>query len=87
MLYFHDFHFYSAKPSDYLEVFITMGVIDFSLYVGDDDSPEVKLLKPPPSQGVFKMSTEPRVKVNPIVFIPSSPLLLISLHDSMLFVH
>ena len=58
----------SAIASDYLEIFITMGAIDISLYVGDNNSPEVKLLKPPP--GIFKTqpSSEPRVKVSIIYF-------------------
>ncbi|CAH0716660.1 unnamed protein product, partial [Brenthis ino] len=52
---------YTAKASDYLEVFITMGVIDLSLYVGDDNSPEVQQLKPPP--GIYKVASEPKIKV------------------------
>ncbi|CAG9558247.1 unnamed protein product [Danaus chrysippus] len=43
---------YTAKSSDFLEVFITMGTIDVSLYARDDGSPEITELKPPP--GIFK---------------------------------
>lgn len=35
-----------------MEVFITMGTIDVSLYARDDGSPEITELKPPP--GIFK---------------------------------
>lgn len=38
-----------------------MGVIDLSLYVGDDTSPEVQQLKPPP--GIYKVASEPKIKV------------------------
>lgn len=40
-----------ADASDYLEVFVTMGTIEVSLYVGDDSSPEVIALRPPPTEG------------------------------------
>nr|XP_034839520.1 vacuolar protein sorting-associated protein 13B [Maniola hyperantus] len=43
---------HTAKPSDFLEVFVTMGAIDVSLYAGDDGSPEVAALRPPP--GAYK---------------------------------
>ncbi|RVE51489.1 hypothetical protein evm_003890 [Chilo suppressalis] len=38
---------HSAVPSEYLEVFVTMGVIDVSLYTVDDNSPSVVALRPP----------------------------------------
>ncbi|XP_063374098.1 intermembrane lipid transfer protein VPS13B [Cydia amplana] len=34
--------------SEYLEVFVTMGVIEISLYMEDDNSPAVIALRPPP---------------------------------------
>ncbi|XP_028176967.1 uncharacterized protein LOC114364842 [Ostrinia furnacalis] len=37
-----------AEASDYLEVFVTMGTIEVSLYTEDDSSPEVIALRPPP---------------------------------------
>ncbi|XP_045784582.1 vacuolar protein sorting-associated protein 13B [Maniola jurtina] len=43
---------HTAKPSDFLEIFVTMGAIDLSLYAGDDGSPEVTALRPPP--GVYR---------------------------------
>ncbi|CAH2103447.1 unnamed protein product [Euphydryas editha] len=52
---------HTAIPSDYLEVYVTMGVIDLSLYVKDDDSREVRVLRPPPGQ--YNTHSEPRIKV------------------------
>ncbi|KAH9643537.1 hypothetical protein HF086_016744 [Spodoptera exigua] len=37
----------TGDASNFLEVFVTMGVIDLSLYVSDDGSPEVIALRPP----------------------------------------
>ncbi|CAG9782388.1 unnamed protein product [Diatraea saccharalis] len=38
---------HTAAPSEYLEVFVTMGVIDISLYAIDDGSPLLASLRPP----------------------------------------
>ncbi|XP_064076371.1 intermembrane lipid transfer protein VPS13B [Vanessa tameamea] len=54
---------FTANPSDYLEVFVTTGVIDISLYVRDDNSREVRDLRAP--VGVYKKRApkEPRIRV------------------------
>lgn len=39
--------FIRGDASQFLEVFVTMGVIDLTLYVADDGSPEVAALRPP----------------------------------------
>ncbi|XP_048004674.1 vacuolar protein sorting-associated protein 13B-like [Leguminivora glycinivorella] len=38
----------NVDVSEYLEIFVTMGVIEISLYMEDDNSPTVNALKPPP---------------------------------------
>ncbi|CAG4977886.1 unnamed protein product [Colias eurytheme] len=40
---------YNAKASDYLELFVTMGAIDISLYANDTGSPELTPLRSPGS--------------------------------------
>ncbi|XP_050360676.1 intermembrane lipid transfer protein VPS13B isoform X2 [Nymphalis io] len=54
---------YTANPSDYLEVFVTTGVIDISLYVKDDNSPEVQKLRPPAAVHKRRLLPEPRIRV------------------------
>ncbi|XP_052746449.1 intermembrane lipid transfer protein VPS13B isoform X2 [Bicyclus anynana] len=45
-----------SKASDYLEVFVTSGLIELSLYVKDDLSAEIAALRPP--RGVFNEPTD-----------------------------
>lgn len=40
-----------------------MGMIDFSLYVSDDDSPEIVALRPPPVVRKTVVEPEPVIKV------------------------
>ncbi|XP_050683023.1 uncharacterized protein LOC126978332 [Leptidea sinapis] len=55
---------YNMKPSEYMEIFVTMGVIKISLYVSDDGSPEVTALRPPAvTQPQNKEADEPAIKV------------------------
>ncbi|KAJ0183610.1 hypothetical protein K1T71_000033 [Dendrolimus kikuchii] len=39
-----------AEASEYLEVYVTMGMIELSLYTVDDNSPEVIALRPPKTE-------------------------------------
>ncbi|XP_038216589.1 uncharacterized protein LOC119835687 [Zerene cesonia] len=56
---------YNAKASDYLELFVTMGVIEVSLYANDTGAPELSLLRSP---GTYRppareAADEPVIKV------------------------
>ncbi|XP_041987845.1 vacuolar protein sorting-associated protein 13B isoform X2 [Aricia agestis] len=51
--------------SDYMELLVTMGAIELSLYVIDNGSPEVKALRPPPE--VYEAMSEPVIRVAPTV--------------------
>ncbi|KAM3969019.1 vacuolar protein sorting 13B [Aphomia sociella] len=60
-----------SDASDYLEVFVTMGMIELSLYTADDSSPEVIALRPPhmpavtPTEPVAQVVTEENIKESP----------------------
>nr|XP_049694087.1 intermembrane lipid transfer protein VPS13B isoform X1 [Helicoverpa armigera]XP_049694095.1 intermembrane lipid transfer protein VPS13B isoform X1 [Helicoverpa armigera] len=50
-------------PSQFLEVFVTMGVVEVSLYIADDNSPEVGALRPPVASPTKPASPEPSQNV------------------------
>ncbi|XP_022832298.1 uncharacterized protein LOC111360569 [Spodoptera litura] len=50
----------TGDASNFLEVFVTMGVIDLSLYVTDDGSPEVIALRPPSVENVQPVTPIPQ---------------------------
>lgn len=41
----------SPNASQFLELFVTMGVVEISLYVADDGSDDVAALRPPNHEG------------------------------------
>ncbi|KAL4717819.1 hypothetical protein ACJJTC_000968 [Scirpophaga incertulas] len=53
-------------PSDYLEVYVTMGVIEISLYTFDDGSSDIAALRPP-KVTTSPQSTEPSLVFNVVV--------------------
>ncbi|XP_059059916.1 intermembrane lipid transfer protein VPS13B [Achroia grisella] len=54
---------HTADVSEFMEVFVTMGMIELSLYVADDDSPEVIALRPP--------QVPPAPQSEPVVQVPT----------------
>ncbi|KAF9800732.1 hypothetical protein SFRURICE_015386 [Spodoptera frugiperda] len=53
----------TEDAANFLEVFVTMGVVDLSLYVADDGSPEVIDLKPPSVEKVVPETPTPQQEV------------------------
>ncbi|KAI8430532.1 hypothetical protein MSG28_000769 [Choristoneura fumiferana] len=55
----------TANASDYLEIFVTMGMIELSLYVVDDNSPEIVALRPPSNASVSISTQDVQLTSNP----------------------
>ncbi|XP_060809400.1 uncharacterized protein LOC106130565 isoform X3 [Amyelois transitella] len=51
-----------ADSSEYLEVFVTMGIIEISLYVADDNSPEIVALRTPADYHASNQEAQQDVK-------------------------